>query len=86
MKVRTGSSPDERALKLANELRRRVKKRAAKLRESRHADVEQSEREERARIAVKAVGRHLKDAISTLEIRRAAFSRVVEQLSANGDG
>jgi hypothetical protein len=85
MKVRIGS-PDERALKLANELRRRVKKRAAKLKEQQPADAEQSEQHERARAAVKAVNRRLKDAISILEIRRAAFSRVVQQLSVTSEG
>jgi hypothetical protein len=81
MKVRIGS-PDERALKLANELRHRVKKRAAKLREQRRgADLEPSDGDERARLAVKAVGRRLKDAISILETRRAVFARLVEHLS-----
>jgi hypothetical protein len=73
-------SPDDRALRLANKLRRSVKKKAAKLKAQRPADPEQVEREERARLAVRAVSWHLKDEIATLETRRAAFLRVVEQL------
>ena len=80
------ASPDARALRLANELRRRFKKKAAKLKVQRLPDPEQSDREERARLAVKAVRRRLKDAISTLEIRQAAFSRLVAQLWSDGRG
>jgi hypothetical protein len=74
-------SDDARALRLVHKLRRRVKKKAAKLRAQRPADPAQSDREERARLAVKAVNRRLKDAISTLESRRTALSQLVEQLS-----
>jgi hypothetical protein len=77
-------SPDARALRLANKLRRRVKKKAAKLKAQRPADLEQVDREARARLAVKAVSRRLKDEIATLETRRATFSRLIEQLSRDG--
>jgi hypothetical protein len=66
-------SHDARALRLANKLRRRVKKKAAKLET-------QSPEMERARLAVLAISRHLKDAIDTLEARRSTFAAVVEQM------
>jgi len=84
MKKGIMASPDARALRLANELRRRLKRKAAKLKAQRPDDLEQLDREERARLTVKAVRRRLKDAISLLETRRVAFSRLVERLSRDG--
>ena len=69
---------DTRVLRLANELRRRVKKKATKLKAQRPTDPEQLARQERARVAVQAVSRRLKDVISSLEVRRATFSRLVD--------
>ena len=60
-------SDDTRALRLVHKLRRRVKKKAAQLRAQRPADPAQSDREERARLAIKAVNRRLRNAIATLE-------------------
>jgi hypothetical protein len=70
-------SHDARALRLANKLRRRVKKKAAKLKV-------QSPETGRARLAVLAVSRRLKDAIDTLEARRSAFAAVIEQMRNEG--
>lgn len=77
-------SHDARALRLANKLRRRVKKKAARLEHQRPADPEQSDREARALLAVKAVNRRLRDVSATLESRRTTYSRRVEQLSKDG--
>jgi len=56
---------DAKALRLANELRRRVDKKVGQLRE-------RSPETERARIAVLAVSRHLQEVIAALETRRSA--------------
>lgn len=56
---------DAKALRLANELRRRVDKKVGQLRE-------RSPETERARIAVLAVSRHLQEVIAVLETRRSA--------------
>ena len=56
---------DAKALRLANELRRRVDKKVGQLRE-------RSPETERARIAVFAVSRHLQEVIAALETRRSA--------------
>jgi len=56
---------DAKALRLANELRRRVDKKAGQL-------SERSPQTERARIAVLAVSRHLQQVIAALETRRSA--------------
>jgi hypothetical protein len=66
-------SPDARALHLANKLRRRVKKKAAKLEA-------QSPETERARQAVLSISRRLKDVIGTLEARRSTFAAVIEHM------
>jgi hypothetical protein len=66
-------SHDVRALRVASKLRRRVKKKAANLEA-------QSPETERARLAVLAINRRLKDAIDTLEARRSAFAAVIEQM------
>ena len=59
------AGPDAKALRLANELRRRVDKKVGQLRE-------RSPETERARIAVLAVSRHLQEVIAALETRRSA--------------
>ncbi|HZF34319.1 MAG TPA: hypothetical protein VE914_10995 [Candidatus Angelobacter sp.] len=66
-------SHDVRALRVASKLRRRVKKKAANLEA-------QSPETKRARLAVLAINRRLKDAIDTLEARRSAFAAVIEQM------
>jgi len=66
-------SHDVRALRVASKRRRRVKKKAANLEA-------QSPETKRARLAVLAINRRLKDAIDTLEARRSAFAAVIEQM------
>jgi hypothetical protein len=64
-------------LRLANRLRRSIKKKAVKLEA-------QSPETERARLAVLAISRRLKDAIDTLEARRSTFAAVMEQMRNEG--
>ena len=59
------AGPDAKALRLANELRRRVDKKVGQL-------SERSPETERARVAVLAVSRHLQEVIAALETRRSA--------------
>ena len=66
-------SDDVRALRLANKLKRRVKRKVAKLAAS-------SPETKRARIAVLAISRRLDDAIDTLETKRSTFAAIVEQM------
>jgi hypothetical protein len=60
-------SADAKALRLANELRRRVKKKVGKLKARSTVDPGQSHQTERARRAALAVSRRLKQVIATLE-------------------
>ncbi len=59
-------SADVKALRLANELRRRVKKKVGKLKAGSAVDVGQSHQTERARRAALAVSKRLKKIIATL--------------------
>jgi hypothetical protein len=70
-------SHDARAVRVASKLRRRIKKKAGKLKARLAADSGQSHQTERARRAALAVSRRLKEVIVTLEAHRFA----VEQLS-----
>lgn len=56
---------DAKALRFANEFKRRVNKRAAELKM-------QSSETERARFAVLAVSKHLQEMVARLEARRGA--------------
>ena len=60
-------SADAKALRLANELRRRVKKKVGKLKAWSAVDPSQSHQTERARRAALAVSKRLKEIIATLE-------------------
>ena len=66
-------SNEVRALRLANKLKRRVKKKVAKL-------ATNSPETKRARIAVLAISRRLEDAIDILETKRSTFAAIVEQM------
>jgi hypothetical protein len=66
-------SDDVRALRLANKLKRRVKRKVAKLAAS-------SPETKRARIAVLAISRRLDDAIDILETKRSTFAAVMQQM------
>jgi len=66
-------SQDERALRLANELRRHINKEAGRLKAEVTAERRHSGETTRARKAVVAVGARLDEVISILEARRSAF-------------
>jgi hypothetical protein len=64
---------DERALRLAINLRRRMKKEAGRLKAEVAAEPGQADENNRARKAVVGVVARLHEVISTLEARRSAF-------------
>ena len=69
---------DERALRLANNLRRRISKEAGRLKAGIAAEPRQSDETMRARKAVLAVRVRLDELISTLEAsRRSSFCAIV---------
>lgn len=68
---------DVRALRLANKLRRRINRKAGRLKAEVAAGPGHSDETKRARKAVVAVGARLDEVISTLEARRAAFLAIV---------
>jgi hypothetical protein len=69
-------SHDARAVRLASKLRRRIRKKAGKLKARLAADPGQSHQTERARRAALAVSKRLKELIATLEARRFAVERL----------
>jgi hypothetical protein len=73
---------DERALRLANNLRRRINKEAGRLKADIAAEPRQSDETMRARKAVLAVRVRLDELISTLEATRRSSFRAIVGLSA----
>jgi glycine/D-amino acid oxidase-like deaminating enzyme len=67
---------DERALRLANGLRRHINKEAGRLKAEITAELRHTDETKRARKAVVAVGARLDQVISTLEARRSAFCAI----------
>lgn len=68
---------DERALRLANKLRRHINEEAGRLKAEVTAELRHTDETKRARKAVVAVGERLDEVISALEARRAAFHAIV---------
>jgi hypothetical protein len=79
-------SQDERALRLANNLRHRINKEAGRLKAESTAEPGQADENDRARNAVEAVGARLDEVISTLEERRRAFRSIVEPAAESRRG
>jgi hypothetical protein len=68
---------DERALRLANKLKRHINEEAGRLKAEVTTGSLHSDETTRARKAVVAVGARLDEVISTLEARRSAFCAIV---------
>jgi hypothetical protein len=68
---------DERALRLANKLKRHINEEAGRLKAEVTAELRHTDEIKRARKAVVAVGARLDEVISALEARRTAFHAMV---------
>jgi glycine/D-amino acid oxidase-like deaminating enzyme len=68
---------DERALRLANRLKRHINEEVGRLKAEVTAELRHTDETKRARKAVVAVGARLDEVISALEARRAAFHAIV---------
>ena len=77
---------DERALRLANRLKRHIIEEAGRLKAEVTAELRHTDETKRARKAVVAVGTRLDEVISALEAKRTAFHAIVGPAAENRRG